>query len=118
MGPELSEEAKDLVGQRWARNFHISFFKGSPLNPDDMERVKVQETSMVFIIADFNSQNAHDEDRYNIMLYVNLSKVYPDLDFRLMIYDSAHTKLALNCGVDPLACFGVDGLQAVGREIP
>jgi hypothetical protein len=64
--------------QEWTRGYHISFYIGTPLDENDMDRVKAEAASMVFVITDFQTQDCNAEDRNNLLYASHIQRTYPE----------------------------------------
>ena len=61
------------------------YFVGSPLDKGDLERVQASKASMIFVIADFQTENTVAEDQSNIIFATGIQRMYPDRQYRLML---------------------------------
>jgi hypothetical protein len=57
---------KQVLRQPWARSHRIHFFIGSPLQRRDLARVRAGDASMVYVLADFETQDTRGEDQRNV----------------------------------------------------
>jgi hypothetical protein len=110
MGTEFSEDLKEMLNEHWASN--IVWFKGNPLSEDDLDRVLVADTSMVFYIADFNSSDTFSEDHNNILCASVLQTHHPLLQYRLMTIEVQHLELAAHVGLNMFNVYAIDGMKA------
>jgi hypothetical protein len=107
-----SEPVSKLLKEPWAANLRIHYFIGSPLNKVDMNRVRASEASMIFVIADTETEDTLMEDQRNIMIAASVSRQFPAVQFRLMMVGLPALRLASQVGLSEFNCFSVEAFKA------
>ena len=101
-----------MLKEPWTQEFRIKFFVGSPLDKVDMQRVRASESSICFILADFETADTVAEDQRNQMIAASLSRNYPDLSYRLMLVGLPAEQLASQIGLSEYNTFSIEALKA------
>ena len=107
-----SKSVKHVLKQPWFAPHRIHFFVGSSLQHGDMERVRTSEASMVFILADFETQDTVGEDQRNLLIAANLARNFPTVQFRLMLCGIPALTVASQIGISEFNVFSIEALKA------
>ena len=106
-----SEDVRALLKESWAAAMPVSFFLGSALEAKDLKRVGAGRASMVFILADFSTNNTAEEDAGNLMLAVSLQRLFPALQLRLMLVGISALSRASQIGLSEYNCFSIEAFK-------
>ena len=68
LAPGCHKEVLKLLAEPWATKRSIRYFKGDASNVVDLARVRAEEASMTFILADFFTPEPYGEDHNNVLL--------------------------------------------------
>lgn len=107
-----SESLAKMLKQPWASKLQLHFFIGSPVAKEDMDRVHAEEASMVFVIADTETEDTLVEDQRNIMIAASITRQFPTLQFRLMMVGLPALRLASQVGLSEFNFFSVEAFKA------
>ncbi|KAJ8598893.1 hypothetical protein CTAYLR_010267, partial [Chrysophaeum taylorii] len=105
---ECSDSVRAVLMHKWARNAPVRYFVGSPMNALDLDRVRIHEAEMAFIVANINTDQPEREDRQNILHAVALKRASPRTPIRLILLTMDKLSLAVSSGVDPLHCVTIN----------
>ncbi|KAK3287667.1 hypothetical protein CYMTET_4832 [Cymbomonas tetramitiformis] len=90
----------------------VFLLQGSVFNEEDMERCRLKECKMLFVLPNLNTSNPDDEDRFGIMLIANILKVHPDIHFRLILLRPQSRILAQRFKIRREVCFAIYEFKA------
>jgi len=108
-GCELSDTVASYISDEGRGLAH--YFEGSPMESDDLHRVRVSEASMAFVLANLTTQNADEEDRANILRAMNVNRMVPDLRMRVMLIRPANKMMAFAMGLPVRTTCSVNELK-------
>ena len=109
---ECSPQVRAMMKREWTEGYSLNFYVGSPLEANDLVRVQVEKSSMVFIIADFQTGNTVVEDRGNMLMASALTRMFPDSQYRLMLVGLPALELSSQIGLSEYNCFSIESLKA------
>mmetsp|Transcript_1266 Transcript_1266/g.1618 ORF Transcript_1266/g.1618 Transcript_1266/m.1618 type:complete len:1377 (+) Transcript_1266:55-4185(+) len=107
-----SDKVRTMLRSEWAQGFHLTYFIGSPLDPNDLERVRAKDASVSFIIADFHSPDTKMEDAGNALFASALQRSVPNAEYRLMLVSMPSISLCSSIGLKECNFFAIEALKA------
>jgi len=107
-----SDAVRDMLKEPWVQHQSIHFFVGSPLNTTDMERVRANEASVSFILADFETADTVAEDQRNMMIAAALSRNFPALQNFLMFVGLPALEAGSQIGLSEFNAYSIEALKA------
>ena len=107
-----SSEVRTLLEQPWAKRVPVRYFVGTPMDEEELERIKIDDALMTFIIADSYTRHPDSEDRENILRASAVRRIVPNAPMRLMLMRVRNLEIAERVGLDPLHCFSINSLKA------
>jgi hypothetical protein len=107
-----SKEVRDMMKCEWTQQFRMQYFLGSPLNENDMKRVRASEASMVFILSDFQAPDTNKEDNANSLIAASVQETLPSVQYRLMLCSVQSLKFCSDIGLSEFNCFSLEALKA------
>ena len=111
----LKEQLKNL-GQEKTRK--VFYYVGSPMRKEDLERVGLEDASMVDVMADVSVKDKAGEDGYNLLRALSVRKFNPEVKLRLMLLRPEIKERAVNAWIDGEHCFSVGEMKAVLVNLP
>ena len=100
------ESIKAILKAKWAQH-RLTYLVGSPVEPADRSRAKVDTAAMAFILGDTFASDLDAEDQCNIFRTLALVNNHPKLPVRLMLHRPENRELAVQSGVKRFDCFSV-----------
>lgn len=108
---KCNEAVRGVLSQPKFRD-QVRYLVGNPTNALDLDRARVAEADVAFVVADINATDPDREDRSNILTAVALKRASPKTSLRLMLLTQDKLSLAVSAGVDPLSCFAINEFKA------
>ncbi|EKX32213.1 hypothetical protein GUITHDRAFT_148767 [Guillardia theta CCMP2712] len=106
-GPE--EEMVALLNTRWATRANIKYLWGSPASVADLERARISNVEICFVLADLNNHPMR-EDLQNIVRAAAVYRIYKT-PMLVMMMEAKHIKYAVQAGIPESMCCGLDDLE-------
>lgn len=90
----------------------IWFLVGSLTSEADLERARVRDSALTYILSDLKSTNPDENDAQTIYTAVVIRDLFPDVRLRLMLIKPESKELAIQAGIDHTRCFSSRELSA------
>merc|ERR1719160_197949 len=78
----------------------------------DLERVRLEQAHMVFVLADASAADQDKEDGQNLLRALSVMTEFPHTKIRLMLLRPESKGRATNAGIQPERCFSANEIKA------
>eukprot|EP00928_Gymnodinium_smaydae_P028274 TRINITY_DN21602_c0_g4_i3.p1 TRINITY_DN21602_c0_g4~~TRINITY_DN21602_c0_g4_i3.p1 ORF type:complete len:1284 (-),score=118.81 TRINITY_DN21602_c0_g4_i3:1663-5484(-) len=90
----------------------IWFLVGSVTCETDLERARVRDSALTYVLSDLRSTTPDEDDAQTIYTAVVVRDLFPDVRLRLMVMRPESKELAVQAGIDATRCFSSRELSA------
>lgn len=90
----------------------VKYFMGNPMDNKDLERLKVDEAELVFIIPNIGAVNKVEEDEGNILRALAVKRTYPKVNLRLACLTPESLRKAMSVGIKTERTFSLNELKS------
>jgi len=90
----------------------IWFLVGSITSEADLERARVRDSALTYVLSDLKSATPDEDDAQTIYSAVVIRDLFPDVRLRLMVMKPESKELAVQAGIDASRCFSSRELSA------
>lgn len=111
MGPKgPDEDMVTLLAQRWATRANIKYLWGNCAQRADLQRARIQQVEMCYVLADVNARAAQEEDLQNIIRGAAVYRMF-STPLLVMMLEAKNVKVAVQTGIPERMCAGLDDLE-------
>jgi len=108
--PKSADITKEMSAA-WTKG-RLSFFEGSPMERDDLARVRIHDVSMAFVLADSLCRHPDEEDQANILRAISLHRAAPKMRMRVMLLRPSNKIKAISVGLPVRMCYAFNELKS------
>ncbi|CAE8627219.1 unnamed protein product, partial [Polarella glacialis] len=110
---EYDQELKDFISSSFAPSIaaKVHLLRGSAVSARDLQRAKLSECAMAFIMPHLNPANSEREDCENIILALEMRRLAPRIRLRLMLLEPEGSTRASTLGLPKSRHFSATQLK-------
>jgi len=99
-----------LLEQQWATRAKIKYLFGNPTSSTDLERARISNVELCYVLADVSSDQPMQEDLQNIVRAAAIYRQY-EIPMLVMILEAKNIRFAVQAGIPERMCAGLDDLE-------
>eukprot|EP00854_Cymbomonas_tetramitiformis_P006212 gene6212-7444_t len=109
---DLSVGLRDIISKKSAYMKRVYTLTGTAFEEEDMQRARVKQCAMLFILPNQATADPDKEDQHQILLASAVLKVHPEIPLRLVLLRPESRRLASQFKISRANCYALNEFKS------